>query len=374
MKAIFAVTALAAAISGQALAADTETTTSFTGTMDAQFIYNLAEQTETIPTATSGVTEDVVVPSNFDVDLNDDGDDNEGYEVTMSTAITNGPFSASVGVTSREGVAALDIGDIIVTDGNLSFGQVGTLMSTDEYIDASVTMAGGDDMDPDADVGFRYVAAEGLTVQLGGDNTDTAGTSLIASAQFAGAAGSLAYVVEGQMKASAVGSEKNLDAPMFVGAAATYSADIATVMAALNYTSDTAGVTDTDYAVNATTTVAGATLTVGYLEPSTETTDDEEMFGGVSYAIDVITLSAGYKMTTLADAGDEVTAGLGYSAGLMAYSADVTLGEFDAATASDALIELNGTYSAASGVSYSGDYAMQGDTKSVVTLGASYAF
>jgi hypothetical protein len=34
MKAIFAVTALAAAISTQALAADTETTTSFVGVMD----------------------------------------------------------------------------------------------------------------------------------------------------------------------------------------------------------------------------------------------------------------------------------------------------------------------------------------------------
>ena len=361
MKAIFAVTALAAAISGQALAADTETTTTFSGALDARVIYNMAGATEVL----------TPLDSTFDVDLNDD--DDFLYGISMDVAVTNGPFSGSVGIESDEdtGVTAT-LGDLVVTDGNLSFGQVGGLMSTDEYIDASVTMAADDDMEDG--IAFRYVAAEGVTVQLGGDEANTTGTSIIASAQYAGAAGSLAYVVEGQMKASALGSELGLDAPMFVGAAATYSADIATVMAALNYTSDTAGATDTDYAVNATTTVAGATLTLGYLEPSTETTDDEEMFGGVSYAIDVITLSAGYKMTTLADAGDEVTAGLGYSAGLMAYSADVTLGEFDAATASDALIELNATYSAASGVAYYGDYAMQGDATNSVTLGAKYSF
>jgi hypothetical protein len=294
MKAIFAVTALAAAISGQALAADTETTTSFTGSMDARVIYNMAGATELTN----------ALDSTYDVDLNDDGDDNEGYEVTMATSITNGPFSASIGVTSREGTAVLDIGDIKVTDGKLSFGQVGSLMASDEYIDAAVTMADGDDMDPADNVGFRYAAAEGVTVQLGGDDTDAAGTSVIASVQYMGASGALKYVAEGQMKVSALGSKLKKDAPTFIGAALTYTADIATVMAAVNMTSDAEGASDTDYAVNATSKVAGATLTAGYLEPSTEITDDESIKIEVAYPIDAISLSAGYKLTTAADAGD----------------------------------------------------------------------
>jgi hypothetical protein len=376
MKAIFAVTALAAAISGQALAADTETTTTFTGAMDARVIYNLAESTE--------ATDDlgtVVVPSSFDVDLDDD--DDFLYGLSMEMAVTNGPFSGTLTIESDEDSAITPVvEDLIVTDGKLSFGQVGGLMSTDEYIDASVEMAGDDDMEDG--IGFRYAAAEGFTVQLGGDESNAAkGTAIIASAQYAGAAGALAYVVEGQMKASAVGSELDADAPMFVGAAATYSADNTTVMAALNYTSDTAGETDMDYAVNATTTVASATLTAGYLERSGETDDDEELFVGAAYAMDAISLSAGYLLTTAEEAGDEVTAGLGYAAGAMSYSADITLANFDAATADAVLIELGVSTVSAAGVTYYGEFEMQaeGDTGAIttaetskLTVGGKYSF
>ena len=358
MKAIFAVTALAAAISGQALAADTETTTTFTGAMDARVIYDMA------PTEATSAYD-----STYDVDL---GNDDFNYGITMGVAVTNGPFSGSVGIESDEaGGVTATVGDLIVTDGSLSFGQVGGLMSTDEYIDSSVTMADGNDIEDT--IGFRYVA-QGVAVQLGGFEDDGASTSVVASAQYSGAAGALAYVVEAQMAASAAGALANLDSPMFIGAGLTYSADIATVMAAFNQRSNSDGTSDSNYAVDATSTVAGATLSAGYSEPSSETTDDESIKVGVAYTVSAVSLSAGYLMTTLADAGDEVTAGLGYSAGLMAYSADVTLGEFDAATASDALIELNATYSAASGVSYYGDYAMQGDATNSVTLGAKYSF
>jgi hypothetical protein len=154
-------------------------------------------------------------------------------------------------------------------------------------------------------------------------------------------------------------------------------------MAAVNMTSDTAGVSDTDYAVDATTTVAGATLSAGYLEPSTENTvDDEELFVGAAYSMDAISLSAGYKLTTLESAGDEVTAGLGYTAGMMSYSADVTLANFDADTADAVLIELSVSTVSAAGVTYYGEFEMQaeGDAgaanteTSKLTVGGKYSF
>jgi len=385
MKAIFAVTALAAAISGQALAADTETTTTFSGAINAQFIYNMAGATE----GTS------VLDSTYDVDLDDEEGGTDGlYGITMEMAVTNGPFSGSVGIElDEEGGATATVGDLIVTDGKLSFGQVGEITSTDEYIDASVTMAGGNDIE-DA-IGFRYAVADGITVQLGGfeaanvttNATAATATSVVASAQYMGASGPLAYVVEGQMRASALGAELDADPHTFIGAGLTYSTDMLTVMAAVNMGNlvDNVAIADSDtnYAVEAVYKVSGATLTAGYIEKSTEADDDEEMFGGVSYAIDAITLSAGYNMTTAESAGDEVTAGLGYTAGMMSYSAGVTLANFDADTADAVLIELGASTVSAAGVTYYGEFEMQaeGDTGAItqdetnkLTVGGKYSF
>jgi len=85
MKAIFAVTALAAAISGQALAADTEATTTFTGSMDINFTYDMQPDDAT-----------------YDIDQVNDDDDGEGYDIQMDVAVTNGPLSASIGIEADE--------------------------------------------------------------------------------------------------------------------------------------------------------------------------------------------------------------------------------------------------------------------------------
>jgi hypothetical protein len=360
MKAIFAVTALAAAISGQALAADTESSTSFTGVVNSQFIYDMQ------PTVAT-----------YDVAKSTDGDDNEGFEITMSTAVTNGPFSGSVGITSREGVTEFDIGDLVVTDGSLSFGQVGSLMATDEY-----TSGAANDMNDSNDltvgVGFRYAATDALTVQLQGSGS-TAATATGIAAKYTATAGALSYVANAEMYASGPGSDAGFDAPYFAGAAATYTTDMLTVKAVFN-NSRAAGSTatptteaQTEYVVSATTTVAGATLTATYQEESSA--DDDESFKGVvSYAAGVITPSAGYTMTTLADAGDEVYGKLAYSAGSISASGTVTMGNFDAPTADEALIELSVSTTSDAGVTYAADYATQADVSNKVTLGASYAF
>jgi hypothetical protein len=382
MKAIFAVTALAAAISGQALAADTETTTSFTGVMNAQFIYDMQPDLAT-----------------YDIDQNVDGDDNEGYEITMSTAVVNGPFSGSVGITNREGVTAFDIGDLVVTDGSISFGQVGSLMATDEYTGGAANdMKDGNDLS--VDVGFRYAVSDSLKVQLQGLQSKAAvaavalnaatatpasagvagvGESVGVAAVYTGTAGALSYVANAEMYASALGADLGVDAPYFAGAAATYTSDMVTVKAVVNMSRAAGSAAalksdaQTEYVVSATTTLAGATLTATYQEESSA--DDDESFKGVvSYAAGVITPSAGYTMTTLADAGDEVYGKLAYSAGSISASGTVTMGNFDAATADEALIELSVSTTSDAGVTYAADYATQADVSNKVTLGASYAF
>lgn len=354
MKAIFAVTALAAAISGQALAADTESSTSFTGTMDAQFILNLQPDVAT-----------------YDVDLNDDGDDNEGYEITMSTAVTNGPFSGSVGITTREGASAFDIGDIVVTDGMLSFGQVGSLMNTDQYTDGVE-----DDMAEtklDVDVAFRYAVSDSFKVQLQGLDDD-AGTATGLAAAYTGSADALSFAVEGEMYASGPGSDAGLDPKIFAGAGVTYAIDAATVKAVFNYTGDTAGNTVIEYVASVSTTMAGATLFAAYQEKNTDVDDDESAKVEVSYAAGAFTPSAGYMLTTLADAGDEVFGKIAYSADNLDASAKLVMGNFDAATADEALIELRVSTKSEVGVTYYGEYDMQKDAKNQLTVGAKYAF
>jgi len=78
MKAIFAVSALAAAISGQALAADTEATITYNGAMEFDFIVDMAAETK-------------------DVELQKGNDANDGgsFGLYMDVEVVNGPFSGS---------------------------------------------------------------------------------------------------------------------------------------------------------------------------------------------------------------------------------------------------------------------------------------
>lgn len=351
MKAIFAVSALAAAISAQAMAADTEATTTFSGAMDAQFVLDLAND-----------------PSTYDVDLNDN-DDNDGYFVSMETEIKNGPFSASLGLTAEEDEdAAITVGDIVVTDGALSFGQVGNLMSTDEYT-GDMAAAGT----ADVDVAFKYAVAEGATVQLQGEEND-AGTAVGLAGQYTGEAGAVSYTAEAEMTASAIGADLDMDPPYFAGVGVTYTSDMVTVMAALNATGDSAGNSVLEYAVSASSTVAGATIDVAWTDVNTDVESDEVATVSVSYAVDAITVSAGYEFTTAESTGDEVTAGVAWAEDALSASADVTISNFDADEADDLLTELNVTYTSEAGVEYYADYTLQGEGTNELALGAKYSF
>lgn len=356
MKALFAVSALAAAISTQAIAADTETTTSFTGAMEMYTIYSF--QNEYI-----------------DVDLSED--DDFLYGVSMAVDVVNGPFSASVGIESDEGRTDFDIGDIVITDGPLKFGQVGSLVATDAYIDATVSMT--DDSDEEdavvalgEDIGFNYMVMEGAYVQIGGTNYDSNleegdegygeyGYVGIFSGSYAGEMDALSFVVDGQV---------NDDSEMYLGAGVTYDAGVATVTAGLNYASESA----MEYAVDVAATVAGATIGAGYYEPNSDVDDNESIVGEVSYAIDAVTVSGGYTFTTAESAGDELTAGVAWAEGMLSASVDVTIEEFDADESAEPEIDVALGYTSEAGVYYELEYIFQDGSQNHVALIGQYSF
>jgi hypothetical protein len=353
MKAIFAVSALAAAISAQALAADTEATTSFTGAMDAQFILNMQPDVAT-----------------YDVDLKED---DYNYGISIDTAVVNGPFSGSIGLKSDEGTNSIEVGDLVVTDGMLSFGQVGSLMNTDQYLGSI-----NEDMTEsklDVDVAFRYTISDEFKVQLQGLNDD-AGTATGFAAAYKAEAGALAYAVEAEAYVSGPGADADLDPSLFAGAGVTYTSDVVKVLAALNYSQTAAvdAVATTEYAVAAESTVGPATVKASFQDFSTDVEKDEIAKVEVATTFDAITTSAGYKLTMAEEAGDELWAKAAYAADSYNASAKVILGEFDADPAAEPKIELRADTTSDAGVTYYAEFDFQTDSANQLTLGAKYSF
>ncbi|EAR07977.1 hypothetical protein [Reinekea blandensis] len=363
MKAIFAVSALAAAISAQAIAADTEATTEFTGAMDAQFILDMNAD-----------------PVTYDVDLKED---DYNYGITMETTVVNGPFSGSIGIESDEGATDFLIGDLVVTDGKLSFGQVGSLMATDTYVESI-----NEDMEEtalDVDVAFRYMVSDELSVQLQGLNfgkdgepaTYDAGTKTGLAAAYASEAGALSFAVEGEAYFSGPGADADLDPEMFAGAGVTYTTDAVTVMGVVNYTGTSNPNDDNslEYVVAAESTFGDASVKASYQEPDTAVeTNNEIAKVEVAYTMDAITASAGYMLTTLEDAGDEAFGKVAYAADAYEASAKVILANLDAAEADDPKLELRASTTSDAGVTYYAEYDFKTDVDNKATLGAKYSF
>ncbi|MEJ2041725.1 MAG: hypothetical protein P8X74_01620 [Reinekea sp.] len=387
MKAIFAVSALAAAISTSAIAADTEWEVEFKGSMEAQSAWDF----------TDGIAKDVLLVS--------DDDEQEGWDLELDMSITNGPLSGGFYIDAGDeqgGEAVLNLDDIVVTEGKLSFGQVGSLMSTDDYLDIGSTSIGDIAVDNNSfdeaygiDAGFKYEVVDGFTVQIQGagqtkdvDHDNDPATPDIsvnvpvygAAAQYAGEAGALSYVVEGEFGGEDVYSKDGADPYIFAGTGVTYSSDVVTAMAYLNYSGKDSRALQ--YGVSLEATVAGATLSTLYIEPSAEVDDDEELELSVAYAAtDAITVSAGYIYTMLSDAGDEVSAGLAWEQDAMAASADLTFSDFDAKTADPVLVELEVSYTSEMEVKYYTDFNYQPEEakadvaeKIELIFGASYSF
>ncbi len=254
-----AVSALALAISAQANAAaheggDTEFSMSATGSMEAMFLMDLVAETK-------------------DVDL-DEGDDfdsataGEAWGLQLDTDVVHGPFSGTVRIVANDDSTANENGsaatsgvavkvvDLIVTDGPISFGQVGKLNDTDDYAydmgdsaDVAALSARGDE-GASVGAGIRYTM-DGLAVQADGENGTTSSgyaTDYGVSAQYKGEADALSFVVEGQIRGSDNAPDGS-DAYTYLGAGVTYTTDMVTAKAALNQYGTDPKITEVGYEV-----------------------------------------------------------------------------------------------------------------------------
>lgn len=397
-----AVTALAAAISAQASAAahggDTETSWSFTGSMEAAYTIDM----EAGATNADGDAVDTVM----DMDL-DEGDDfdsataGEAWGLQGTLSVVHGPFSGGISITgddaSGDNVVTVELEDIVITDGAISFGQTGSLVETHEYafdMGDSNDDFNGNSEGKDVEAAIRYTM-DGLAVQVEGENTnattDKDGNPVSAAApdfgvgaMYSGEADALSYVVDAQFRSSSLGGDDD-SSYVYVGAGATYTMDMVTAKVGLNrYTFDGTDANDTaavEYGFELTVTPIDA-LSV-YLkgqdydaadEVEDDTTNSMKVLAGASYTAGMITATAEYTYTAIEEAGDEFFGEVVYTDGPLSAYADLTLANLDADESDDPQIGAGVSYTKDNGVKYAADYDTQADVENVLKLSAAYAF
>lgn len=425
-----AVTALALAISAQANAAahggDTETTFSYTGSMEAVVIVDM------VGTDANGDEATVV-----DVDL-DEGDDfdsataGEAWGLEMEVGVVHGPFSGSVGVRTNDGEVEAFAGDIVITDGPISFGQVGSVISTHDYAydmgDSKTGLSGretetveiwnddGDGVIEDGEVtsevilgdkttlaegldegapvgaGIRYTMG-GLKVQIEGRNDE--GTDYGLGVAYEGSADAISYVADANLRVSDQ-SPDDADAYMYVGAGVTYTADLFTAKAGFNTYNTPTTTAQLQSGEKESFSEYGFELTVTPMENASayvkgmdidagNDTDSMQLLFGANYTIDMIGLTAEYTYTAAEEAGDELFAEVTYTQDKISAYADLTLAELDAETSEAPQIGAGVAYTQDNGVKYAADFDFQAegdevnnvpvnDAENKLKLSASYAF
>ena len=408
-----AVTALAAAISAQANAEmDTETSWSFTGSMEFLTVVDLVEQNNAQGDDASPIV-DVEIDEEDDFDSGDAGD---GWGLESTLAVTHGPFSANVVLTADDSNdIAGEVNDIIVTDGAISFGEVGSLVDeTYEYaydMDDSADEAGERSEGAPVDIALRYTLEDlGLKVQVEGTNRDDGADGVVTNdstnsdygvaAQYMGEADALSYVAEAQLRTSSYGLDD--DAPyIYVGAGATYTMDMVTAKVAVNrytvnsgdtYTgslssvevSNDEAILEYGFEVTATPMEALSVYVKGQDLDSGDLNDEFAMkvMGGAAYTMGMLTFTGEYTYTDVEEAGDEIMANVTYADGPISAYGEVTLANFDAETANAPLIEAGASYTQDNGVVYAVDYDMRSeeadaiDTAEInnIRFSAAYAF
>lgn len=383
MKAIFAVTALAAAISTQALAADTETTFEYAGVVDVYMAHDFENEVSSV--------------SYYD-DAADD-DDDAGYGLSLDLTVTNGPFSGVIEIELQDdanGEPSLDVEDLLITEGNLQAGQVGSLMSTDEY---TADMQAGNTVDEAIGIvaGIKYMVAEGLYVQVQGTQADDADDSTETyydygfAAQYAGSVDALSYVVEAEIQltddqsydddgdeVTADSTIEDQDEFTFVGAGVTYTADNFELIAAINITGGDEE--NTEFGISATTDVAGFSLSAAYTEYDSDESDNEliELYAGYSVS-ETVTAGIGYDYDTVQDSGDTVYGSLAYAEGMVGAEVEVGMEHLDADD-QNLYIDAEVVYTVESGVEFYGEFDWnngdydEGDKENSIAAGVRYAF
>lgn len=422
-----AVTALAAAISAQANAAaheemgDAEFSWSATGSMEFLTVMDMA------PGYVNADGDEVTV---IDVELDeeddfDSGATGDGWGLQVKNAVTYGPLSGNV-IIAAEDVASegsmntrVDVEDIVVTDGAISFGQVGSLVdATHEYAydmgDSNDDVSGNSE-GQGVGAGLRYTM-EGLKVQIEGVNRDDDGafsttdadadedgtplntqadidaaatSDYGVAAQFMGEADALSYVAEAQFRSSSLGGSDH-SAYTYVGAGATYTMDMVTAKVGLNRYTETdqdrndESVLEYGFELEATPIDALSVYVKGQdLDSGSFAVDDSmKLLGGAAYTLDMLTFTGEYLYTD-ADNGDEIMGEVAYSDGPIGAYGSVTVVNFDADTADSPTLEAGASYTQDNGVKYAADWDMRAENTDAtvnqaevhnIRFSAAYAF
>ena len=381
-----AITALALAISAQANAAaheggNTEFSWNATGSMSYIYINDFEN-------------------SRMDVDLNEDGDyddkDNtEGFGLETTVSITNGPLSGDFEIVASDAndgsAATLQLENLKVTEGAFSFGMIDELTSTEEYAydmgDSDGVYTG--DTGADSQAAFRY-SMDGLKVQLEGTNgssiagataTETAtaiDTDYGVSAEYAGSADALDYVVQAQYRTS--DDDQFGDDYTFVGAGVTYTADMYMAKVGINNYGTADKMTEIGYELVVTPMDA---LSV-YAKGVNWNVSEETTFGGpaelsnylfgAAYTAGVLTFTGEYELNQ-GDADDTIFGEVAYAQDMITGYASVELASIeDSNVDPDPMFEAGVGYSTASGILYAADYDFMADAQNDITLSAGYAF
>lgn len=389
-----AVSALALAISAQANAAAhegmaTETEWSFTGSMEFLTVVDMAAGAVN----RDGDATDTVI----DVELDEEDDFDEGaagdawgLETTLS--VVHGPFSGGFILTGDdESDVSVELDDLVVTDGAISFGQTGSLVDlTHEYaydMDDSGDSAAARSEGRDVGAALRYTM-EGLKVQVEGSNRqDPTGDGVVTginattnpngtdssdfgvAAQYMGEADALSYVAEAQFRTSSLGGDD--DSPYtYFGVGATYTMDIVTAKFGLNQYSVTTSADAHDDAIleygfelTATPIDALSVYLKGQDLDSGDVVTEEAMklLAGAAYTVDALTFTGEYLYTDTEEAGDEIFAEVAYASGMIGAYGSVTLANIDAETGDAPLIEAGVSYTQENGVKYAADYDLRAE-------------
>lgn len=395
MKAIFAVSALAAAISAQAMAADTEITTSVHGAV--KFVTEIDLE--------GSVNADGDDVSEIDVylDEEDDADDGGNFGAYIDWDIVNGPFSANIEIAGEDGDATLSINDVMVSEGAFSFGQLGELNDTYEYthlmgdLDNDYFAAVGANAEgAPVDAAFRYTMG-GLAVQLEGvqgptGDGATGNSQFGIGSQYMGEADALSYVVEAQVRASSL-TPDGASPYYFAGAGVTYAADMFSVAAAVNTFSWSTDATVGDNINDESVLKFGAEVIVMPTEDSSVygkgtmvsnsldgVDPSSEYVVGATYQIDAIGLTAEYYLIDAGaplgaiDNGSDFFHGqVDYTAGAYDYYVSVEV-YFDEGDGADPFFEAGVSTTTESGITYAADFDFQADLETELKLTAAYSF
>ena len=350
----FAVTGLALAVSGQAMAADT--TTDWTWGGEIVFSADVMNNAGGGSAGTRG----------------SNGDSNDALNVAI--AVANGGFSATMAIeadTDSSYAGSISVDDFVYEEGAISFGMLSSMNSTEGYIDGMK-----DDLSYTVDRAFRYTMDNGFAVQAQGgvtwvDDTQTTSTSTILAASDMGVA--VAYTGEFEGGSFAVDVEYAESGATFVGSSITGvdTTDTAlemytgfgVTMAASDAVSVSAAYTK---GINAVSSMGvRADYTADAFTAYLSWVDEATTLGGTA-SVGAIDLSADYAVTgSVLDLGAS-TAG---ESGAMSYTASLDMAD----------VTNNGGYDAAVGVAfaasdmmvYSAGYETDG-TVNVMTAGATY--